>query len=138
MSADDPQTLDRLIHAALSVRDRAYARYSQFQVGAALMTDDGEIIVGCNIENASYSLTLCAERVAAAAAVARGYRSWRTMVIASIGGVMPCGACRQFLAEFGNQTEILCVDVADGSRHVRQLVELLPDAFRSSDLPRVG
>jgi len=73
--------------------------------------------------------------VAAAAAVAAGYRSWQAIAIASVGGVMPCGACRQFLAEFGTDVTVLVVDVIDGSRKSRKLSSLLPDAFGRSSLP---
>ncbi len=128
------RSLERLVRSAFAARDRAYVPHSQFRVGAALLLDDDQLVTGCNVENASFSLTICAERVAAAAAVAGGYRSWRALAIASVGGVMPCGACRQFLAEFG-ETEIIGVDVTDGSRRHRWLSELLPDAFSASDLP---
>jgi cytidine deaminase len=130
-----PQELDRLIRAAIEARDQAYAPHSHFYVGAAMMANDGMVISGCNVENASYSLSLCAERVAAAAAVASGHRSWRVMAIASVGGVMPCGACRQFLAEFGTNLTMVMIDVLDGSRTTRKLSQLLPDAFDGSSLP---
>jgi cytidine deaminase len=96
LTPDDPATIDSLVRAALDVRLRAHAPYSNFQVGAALLADDGEVFIGCNIENASFSLTICAERVAAAAAVTTQNRHWRAIAIASRGGVSPCGACRQF------------------------------------------
>jgi cytidine deaminase len=128
--------IDRLIRSAIECRDQAYAPHSHFYVGAALLTSDGEIIGGCNVENSSYSLTLCAERVAASAAVAAGYRSWRAVAVASLGGVMPCGACRQFLSEFGTGVSVIAVDVIDGSRRIRKLSQLLPDAFDGSALPR--
>jgi cytidine deaminase len=127
--------IDRLIRAAIDVRDQAYAPHSHFYVGAALLMPDGEIALGCNVENASYSMSLCAERVAASAAVASGYRSWRAIAIASVGGVMPCGACRQFLSEFGADITVIVVDVIDNSRRVRKLSQLFPDAFDGSSLP---
>ncbi len=127
--------IDRLIRAATEVRDQAYAPHSHFYVGAALLMADNEIVVGCNVENASYSMCLCAERVAAASAVALGYRSWRAIAIASVGGVMPCGACRQFLSEFGSDITVIVVDVIDGSRRTRKLSQLFPDAFDGSSLP---
>ena len=130
-----PQDIDRLVRSAVESRDQAYAPHSHFYVGAALMADDGMIISGCNVENASYSLSLCAERVAASAAVASGHRSWRAMAIASVGGVMPCGACRQFLAEFGVDLTLIMIDVIDGSRTTRKLRQLLPEAFDASSLP---
>ena len=127
--------IDRIVHAAIRARDQAYAPHSHFYVGAAILLDDAEVVPGCNIENASYSLTLCAERVAASTAIASGYRSWRAMAIASVGGVMPCGACRQYLAEFGIDLAVICVDVIDGDRETRRLSQLLPDAFDASNLP---
>jgi cytidine deaminase len=129
------QEIDRLVHAAIDVRDQAYAPHSHYYVGSAILMSDGEIVTGCNVENASYSLTICAERVAACTAVARGYRSWLAVAIASIGGVTPCGACRQFLSEFGADPLIVCVDVIDGSRKLKRLSQLLPDAFDGSRLP---
>ncbi|TWU05750.1 cytidine deaminase [Stieleria varia] len=127
--------IERLIRCACDARDHAYAPHSHFYVGAAVLLDDGEIITGCNVENASYSLSLCAERVAASAAVAKGYRSWRGIAIASLGGVTPCGACRQFLSEFGTDLPVVMTNVLDGSRRIRKLSELLPDAFDASNLP---
>ncbi len=129
------QDIDRLVHAAIDARDQAYAPHSHFYVGAAVLLSDGGIVPGCNVENASFSLTICAERVAAATAVARGYRHWLAIAIASVGGVTPCGACRQFLAEFGTDLMIICVDVLDGSRKVKRLSQLFPDAFDGSSLP---
>lgn len=125
---NDP-LIDELIAEAIDARQRAYAPYSQFQVGAALRTDSGEVFSGCNVENASYGLAICAERVAASTAVAAGYRRFSAVVVASSGGATPCGACRQFLAEFGNDLAILIVDV--DSNQVRRFVlsELLPNAF---------
>ncbi|MEM9585782.1 MAG: cytidine deaminase [Planctomycetota bacterium] len=131
-----PLEIDRLVQSAITARDQAYAPHSHFYVGAALMTDDGEILHGCNVENASYSLTLCAERVGAAAGVARGYRRFWAIAIASVGGVTPCGACRQFLAEFGTDMTVICVDVIDGSREIYQLSDLIPHTFSAADLPR--
>lgn len=126
--------IERLIRAATDARGRAYAPHSNFAVGAALITDDGTIVTACNIENASYSMTLCAERVAAATAVARGYRNWRAMAVVSNGGVTPCGACRQFLAEFAPDVEIVCVNAADQTARTWRLSQLLPEAFGPSDL----
>lgn len=127
--------MEKLVHSAIQARDQAYAPHSHFYVGAAMMMHDGRVVVGCNIENACYSLSLCAERVAAAAAVAAGYRSWRAIAIASVGGVTPCGACRQFLSEFGTNVSVILVDVIDGSRRKRKLSQLLPEAFDASSLP---
>ena len=125
----------RLVQAAISARDHAYAPHSHFYVGAAVLMHDGRIIEGCNVENASYSLTQCAERVAVTSGVASGYRDFRAVAIASIGGAMPCGACRQVLAEFGIDMFVYTIDVIDGVRQMRRLSELLPDAFSTSDIP---
>lgn len=128
-------SLEKLVRAAIQARDQAYAPHSHFYVGAALLLDDGQVVSGCNVENASYSLSICAERVAAASAVAMGHRHWQAIAIASDGGVTPCGACRQFLSEFGNDIPVILVDVLDGSRRTRKLADLLPEAFDRSSLP---
>ena len=128
-TTEDSATIDALVRAALDVRLRAHAPYSNFQVGAALLSDDGEVFIGCNIENASFSLTLCAERVAAAAAVTAQQRRWRAIVIASKGGASPCGACRQVLSEFGHDLLVVTVDAQSEKRRIFQLSELLPHAF---------
>ncbi len=92
--------LDELLHAARSASQFAYNRYSRFAVGCALLTESGNIYRGCNIENASYSVTICAERVAASQAILNGEHRWQAIVIVSSQRVTPCGVCRQFLAEF--------------------------------------
>lgn len=130
-----PKDIDRLVRAATEARDQAYAPHSHFYVGAALLANDGGVVSGCNVENASYSLSLCAERVAASAAVAGGQRHWRAMAIATDGGVTPCGACRQFLAEFNPNLTLILVDVLAGTRTTKKLSQLLPDAFDGSSLP---
>jgi len=120
----------RLIESALDIRQQAYAPYSKFLVGAALATMDGTVFTGTNVENASYGLTICAERVAAAAAVAAGHRKITAVAVATSGGASPCGACRQFLAEFGGGMDVLLVD-ADHPEVVKQmsLADLLPEQF---------
>src|SRR5690606_12575558 len=123
-----------MVQAAIEARLRAHAPYSQFQVGAALLCAGGEIFLGCNVENVSYSLTICAERVAAASAIAAKHSRWTAMVIASRGGVAPCGACRQFLAEFGNDLRIITVDVDTACRREYRLSSLLPHAMEKSAL----
>ena len=123
---------ERLIAAALEVRRRAYARYSKFAVGAAILAADGRMFVGCNVENVSYGLTICAERAATFAAVAAGATEFQLLAIAASGGVTPCGACRQVLAEFAPQLPILVVDADQPKRIVEaNLRELLPAAFAS-------
>ena len=120
----------RLIDAALAARQQAYAPFSQFQVGAALRSVDGQIFLGCNVENASYGLTICAERGAVMAAVVAGQRKFDGLAIALAGGGTPCGACRQVLAEFCPDLTILLVDANEPARVARvQLADLLPGRF---------
>jgi len=109
---------------------RAYAPYSDFRVGAALLGDDGSIHVGCNVENASYGLTICAERSALAAAVAGGVRRFRMLTLSTEGEepASPCGACRQVLAEFGLDLTIVS-ETRSGARSRWTLRELLPAPF---------
>ncbi len=116
-----------LIDAAWQAREAAYAPYSNFQVGAALMAEDGRIFLGCNVENISYGLTNCAERVAIGAAVAAGVRKFVAVAVVADTGVpvSPCGACRQVLAEFGVPSVILANRT---ERLSFTLEELLPRA----------
>jgi cytidine deaminase len=125
-----------LLEAALGAAALAYAPYSRFQVGAALEAEDGRIFTGCNVENASYGLTVCAERVAVFAGVAAGCRRFRRIAIAAGTGsepATPCGACRQVLAEFARPGfEVLLVTL-DNPKSFRRftLTDLLPHAFKS-------
>ena len=117
-------------------RERAYAPYSRFSVGAAVRGDDGRVFDGANVENASYGITICAERVAASTAVAAGVR--RIEAVAVVGGsarpAAPCGACRQFLFEF-NPDMVVASENADGSARTQWLLsDLLVDGFGPRDL----
>lgn len=114
--------------------DAAYAPYSQFHVGAALLAEDGRIFSGCNVENASYGLTVCAERNAVFAAVAAGCKRFAALVVvtSSMQPVTPCGACRQVLHEFGPSFAVRCYGQG-GDELVTSCEELLPRAFVSSD-----
>jgi len=123
-----------LIAAAAAVRERAYAPYSRFLVGAALRAADGTIFAGCNVENASYGLTICAERNAIAQAIAAGTRDFTAVAVVSENGVTPCGACRQVLVEFGPEMTVIVVDMR-GRRRIYTLTELLLDAFGPKHLP---
>lgn len=120
--------IDRLLQIAQAARASAYAPYSGFAVGAALLSRSGRVYAGCNLENASYGLTTCAERNALAAAVANGDRVFDAVVVLTENGVTPCGACRQVLAEFNPTMLVIVADIAGHQRGYR-LVELLPDAF---------
>ena len=112
----------------------AYVPYSHFAVGAALQAEDGTIYTGCNVENASYGLTICAERNALFQAVAQGKRAFSAIAIVTENGVTPCGACRQVLAEFSPHMMIVVAD-PDGRRGLYNLDELLPAAFLPAQLP---
>jgi cytidine deaminase len=120
---------------ALSARQNAHAPYSNFQVGAAVLTASGEIFAGCNVENASYGLTICAERVAVGSAVAAGHKQIVAVAVATSGGHSPCGACRQVLSEFGPAMEVILIDADDPTRtRTTTLAALLPEQFSSAAL----
>jgi cytidine deaminase len=124
----------KLIGLAQEVREKAYAPYSSYQVGAALLTASGKFYTGCNVESAAYPTSMCAERVAVFKAVSEGEREFVAIAVVSSNGGTPCGACRQVLAEFGLDTKVV---IADGEGHVRreaELAELLPEAFGPGDL----
>ena len=131
-----PEVVQRLVEAAAAIRDRAYAPYSRFRVGAALLLSNNELITGCNVENASFGLSVCAERNAVAAAVAAGTTSFLAMAVVTDSSPpsSPCGACRQVLTEFGDFPVI--VANTSGERRVTSVAELLPDAFSGSVLTR--
>ena len=120
---------DHLLAQAISTRSAAYAKYSQFAVGAALETRSGKVFTGCNVENLSYGLTICAERNAVFAAVAAGERDFTRIVIVadSHEPVTPCGACRQVLAEFAEDLEVRSVNL-EGVEYRANLRTLLPRA----------
>ena len=123
-----------LIALAAEARGEAYAPYSGYAVGAALVAASGEVYSGCNVENASYGLSMCAERTAAFKAVCAGERQFSAIAVVTENGATPCGACRQVLAEFGPRMRILAAD-AEGNYHEYRLPQFLPDSFGPSDLP---
>ncbi len=123
-----------LIDLATEARRRAYAPYSHYAVGAALRTRSGRLFTGCNIENAAYPQTICAERVAIFKAVSEGERDFDVIAIVTANGGSPCGGCRQVMAEFGLETRIL---LADGQGNLVQettVASLLPLAFTPDKL----
>lgn len=126
-----------LIQQAISARQRAYAPYSQYYVGAALLTRSGKIYLGANIENAAYPTSMCAERVAVFKAVTEGELKFDAIAVATINGGSPCGSCRQVLAEFGLDTIVLIVDETGKVMMESTVAELLPGSFGPSDLPPV-
>ena len=129
-SGPSNEQLAELIAQACQAREKAYAPYSRFLVGAALETKSGMCFTGCNIENASFGATICAERVAAGAAIAAGHRAWKRLVVATRGGLTPCGICRQFLVEFEPALEIILYDVESRRTTPFPLDGALPGAFR--------
>ncbi len=124
---------ERLLVAAREARERAYAPYSHFHVGAAVMLADGSVVSGCNVENASYGLSMCAERVALWSAVARGHRDFVGMALIVPSG-SPCGACRQVMSELCPPDMPVWVETEDGTVRRFTVAELLPAAFRPEDL----
>lgn len=132
-------TIDRMLEAARDAATKAYVPYSQFPVGASVLTASGEIIPGVNIENASYGLTVCGERVAIFRAAAEGHRELRAVAVSATKapGATPCGACRQVLNEFKGPSGNLLVILDNGPESEPTIVPLrtlLPDAFGPHDL----
>ncbi len=126
----------KLVQRALEARRWAYAPYSNYQVGAALLTASGRIYDGVNIENAAYPTGMCAERVAVFKAVSEGERTFNAVAIATSNGGTPCGACRQVMSEFGQETWVILVDEQGNITLETTLADLLPGAFVPSSLPR--
>ncbi|MBN1537078.1 MAG: cytidine deaminase [Anaerolineales bacterium] len=126
----------KLIQIAVEARSHAYAPYSQYQVGAALLAASGRIYDGVNVENAAFPVTICAERVAVFKAVSEGEREFLAIAVATVNGGMPCGSCRQVLAEFGLETWVIIANREGRILHEATIGELLPGAFRPQDLPK--
>lgn len=134
MSVLSAEQVEMLAARALEARQWAYAPYSNYAVGAALLAASGRVYVGVNVENAAYPLTMCAERAALFAAIAEGEREFVAVAVATRNAGSPCGACRQTLAEFGTHTAVILVDAAGVVHHQTTLAELLPRAFGPADL----
>jgi cytidine deaminase len=131
---DQPDYLPKMLEAARQAALQAYAPYSQFTVGAAIWTRSDRIITGCNVENSSFGLTICAERTAATRAIVEGDLDWLAIAVVSPSSVTPCGACRQFLAEFAPRLEVWYAYL-DPSQPVSgpvSLEDLLPGAMTFS------
>lgn len=122
---------EELISVARAARERAYCPYSNFPVGAAIETEEGRVFDGCNVENVSFGLSVCAERAAAFAAVTAGERMWRALAVVTADGSAPCGACRQVLAEFADPSLPVYVATPDGVYRTLTLADLFPHPFRS-------
>lgn len=128
---------DQLIALAIEARSKAYTPYSHFAVGAALLAGSGRIYTGSNVENASYGLTVCAERVAVFKAVSEGERAFSSIAVVSENGVAPCGACRQVLVEFGGDIQVIVADATGKVHQVCTVEELMPCCFTPDDLPSI-
>ncbi len=128
------EMLHQLDETANGVRRWAYTPYSHYAVGAALLTASGKIYDGVNVENASYPITICAERVAVFKAISEGERSFQAIAVVTRNGGSPCGACRQVLAEFGQDTLVIIADESGKIHRQVTVAELLPGAFKPQDL----
>lgn len=124
---------DNLFKQAVEAREYSYSPYSQYKVGAALLTRSGKIYTGCNIENAGYTPSVCAERTAIFKAVSEGEKDFVAIAIATLNGGAPCGVCRQVIREFSPDMTIIFGDIK-GDYQVRTLSDLLPDSFGPEDL----
>ena len=125
--------IETLVQEAARAREKAYAPYSHYHVGAAVITKDGRVFTGCNVENAVYPLGLCAERVAIFKAVSEGYRDFEAIAVVTSNGGSPCGSCRQVMHEFAPEMAVFIADEAGEVRHTT-VAELLPDSFGADDL----
>jgi cytidine deaminase len=132
-SSGDSMTPEELIDLAKQVRKKAYAPYSRYKVGAALLGKSGKVYTGCNVENASYSHTVCAERTAVLKAVSEGEREFEAVAVVTKNGGSPCGACRQVLSEFSPELIVYIAD-KDGEYRTTTLKKLLPDSFTPAHL----
>ena len=133
---ETPRTVgpQALIEAARSVYDNAYAPYSHYRVAAAVRAEDGTIYAGCNVENAVYPLTICAERAAIFKAISDGARKIVALTVVTANGGSPCGACRQVMREFGEDEMPIYVADVTGAYRTHTLGELLPESFSGDDL----
>jgi cytidine deaminase len=134
--ANDAPIIDvaLLVAKAIAALRHAYAPYSGYPVGAAVLADDGHLYTGSNIENAVYPLTICAERVAITKAISEGAQHILAVAVATANGGTPCGSCRQVMREFGAPTMPVFIARTDGSYRQRTLEELLPEGFSAADL----
>jgi cytidine deaminase len=129
----DRKTNEYLIQQAIEAQKRSYSPYSKYKVGAALMTKDGKVFTGCNVENAVYGEAICAERTAVVKAVSEGYQDVEVMAVVTPNGGFPCGACRQVMNEFNSNMTVI---VLDENKKIQEfnLSELLPHNFGSQHL----
>ncbi|XP_019367437.1 PREDICTED: cytidine deaminase [Gavialis gangeticus] len=138
-SSVGPEQIQHLLHVCKEAKKEAYCPYSHFPVGAALLTGDGKIFSGCNVENACFPLGVCAERTAIQKAISEGYRNFRAMAIASDSEeefIVPCGACRQVMREFGRNWDVYMTK-PNGTYMFKTLEELLPLSFGPEGLKKL-
>lgn len=128
--------IDILIQAAIAVTQQAYVPYSNYPVGAALCAADGTVFTGCNVENAAYPASICAERTALVKAVSEGRRTFQTLVVVTRNAGSPCGTCRQMLYEFAPSLRVILADLNGAIRSDTSLDALLADGFGPASLPR--
>ncbi|XP_072445086.1 cytidine deaminase-like [Chiloscyllium punctatum] len=131
------EEIEKLINKSHEAKSFAYCPYSKFPVGAALLTEDGQVFTGCNIENACFTVGVCAERAAIHKAISEGFRKFKAIVISSDKSdnfIAPCGACRQVMREFGTKWEVYLTK-PDKSYKTMTVEELLPMSFGPQDLP---
>ncbi|MGE5138610.1 MAG: cytidine deaminase [Rudaea sp.] len=131
-----PKSFEELIAAATAARERAYAPYSKYPVGAAVLGKSGRVFTGCNVENVSFGLTVCAERTAILKAVSEGEREFDALAVVTSNGGAPCGACRQVIFEFASPDIPIVVSDTAGSHVIHTISELLASGFGPRDLPR--
>ncbi len=124
-----------LVRAAIEASQRAYAPYSHYHVGAALLTASGKVILGCNVENSSFGATICAERTAAVKAVSEGEREFIAIAVATSNGGSPCGICRQFLFEFAPEMQVIIADFSGTIHYEMPLKDFLAQGFGPKSLP---
>jgi cytidine deaminase len=127
--------LEKLLEQAIEAREFSYSPYSNYKVGAALLTREGQVYKGCNIESASFTPSVCAERTAIFKAVSEGYRDFVALAVATSNGGSPCGVCRQMMREFAPNLTVIVGDTA-GNYQILTLPELLPHSFGPENLPR--
>jgi cytidine deaminase len=130
-----PVTQDELIASAKAAREQAYAPYSNFKVGAALLGKSGRVYTGCNVENAAYGPSMCAERTAIFKAVSEGEREFEAIAVVTENGVSPCGTCRQVMMEFAPDMTVF-ISNTRGNTRITTVRDLLPDGFTPNHLPR--
>ncbi len=128
-------TQDELIASAKAAREQAYAPYSNFKVGAALLGKSGRVYTGCNVENAAYGPSMCAERTAIFKAVSEGEREFEAIAVVTKNGASPCGTCRQVMMEFAPDMTVF-ISNTQGNTRITTVRELLPDGFTPNHLPR--